>query len=342
MLRGRATAEGRFSRLARRYRSIAFSGFHGESAIYEELALGIAASRELLSFIDELPLDKRQPQLFLAAVRYRHGVPENVDQLVEIVRRDHAAIRDLILSRTTQTNEPARCAAILPLLARLPQPLAIVEVGASGGLCLLPDRYGYDYGAVRLAPPGEWADIAPVFCCATSGPIPYPTSLPQVAWRRGLDLNPIDVRSEEEVRWLETLVWPGQRDRARLLRAAIEVARRDPPVVQKGDLRSNLAGLLASAPRDATLVVFHSGVLQYVMSQAERNRFVSTVRDTGAVWISNEAHGTFPSFAQNVPPPPTRSHMMLMLDATPLAWTGAHGQSIDWFGPAEPRHSPSV
>jgi hypothetical protein len=34
-----------------------------------------------------------------------------------------------MLSRTTRTNEPARCAVLLPLLARLPQPLVLLEVG---------------------------------------------------------------------------------------------------------------------------------------------------------------------------------------------------------------------
>ena len=58
-----------------------------------------------------------------------------------------------MLERRTQTNEAARCALMLPLLAALPQPLALLEVGASAGLCLLPDRYGYDYGtATRSAP----------------------------------------------------------------------------------------------------------------------------------------------------------------------------------------------
>jgi hypothetical protein len=49
-----------------------------------------------------------------------------------------------MLAQSTQTNEPGRCAALLPMLARLPEPLALPEVGASAGLCLLPDFYTYD------------------------------------------------------------------------------------------------------------------------------------------------------------------------------------------------------
>jgi hypothetical protein len=51
----------------------------------------------------------------------------------------------VILARRTQTNEAARCAVLLPALAQLPQPLALIDAGASAGLTLLADRYSYDY-----------------------------------------------------------------------------------------------------------------------------------------------------------------------------------------------------
>ena len=54
-------------------------------------------------------------------------------------------MRATVLARATQTNEAGRCAVLLPFLAELPQPLALLEVGASAGLCLLPDRYSYRY-----------------------------------------------------------------------------------------------------------------------------------------------------------------------------------------------------
>nr|WP_275311681.1 DUF2332 family protein [Streptomyces yunnanensis] len=44
-------------------------------------------------------------------------------------------VSSLMLVRLTQTNESARCATLLPVLATLPQPLALIEVGASAGLC---------------------------------------------------------------------------------------------------------------------------------------------------------------------------------------------------------------
>jgi hypothetical protein len=265
----------------------------------------------------------------MAAVRSLHGVPENGNRLVAAVRRERDRIRSVMLSRTTQTNEPARCSVLLPLLAELPEPLALLEVGASAGLCLLPDRYGYDYGRKRIEP---GIAAAPVFHCDANSAVPLPAKLPRIVWRRGLDLHPIDLRSEDEIGWLETLVWPGQEERLERLRAAIDVARSDPPAVVKGDLLTDLEPLMATAPNDATLVVFHTAVLAYVASQARRDQFAETMRKANATWISNEAPGVFPTCARAAPPPPARGQFLMMLDGTPMAWTGPHGQSIDWFG----------
>jgi hypothetical protein len=124
--------------IADRYVAFAADEARGVSEIYETLAQSIASSNDVLEFLATLPAERRQPNLFLAAVRHLFGVPNSGEQLVDIVRRKHEFIRELMLSRTTQTNEPARCAVVLPLLVRLPQPLALLEVGSSAGLCLSP------------------------------------------------------------------------------------------------------------------------------------------------------------------------------------------------------------
>jgi len=323
-----ALASADLNRIAERYRSFAIDEARGVSAIYETLALGIAASPEILDFIASVPADRRQPNLFLAAVRQVCGVPENARHLGSLLRQEHERIRSVVLSRTTQTNEPARCSVLLPILTQLPQPLALLEVAASAGLCLLPDRYGYDYGSTCIEPAVKGA---PVFRCATRGTVPLPDAVPQVVWRLGLDLNPIDILSDEQVEWLELLVWPGQEDRAEKLRAAINAARSGPPEVVRGNLLTDLEPLMATAPKDATLVVFHTAVLAYVASRQQRDSFATMMRRGNAVWISNEAPGLFSSPTVITPPVPTRGRFLLTIDGKPVAWTGPHGQSIDWF-----------
>jgi hypothetical protein len=328
-----AAETNELEQIADRYARFAADEARGVSDTYERLARAVTVSAELLEFLATLPPDRRQPNLFLAAVRHPFGVPGSAEGLVEIVRREQGRIRHLMLSRTTQTNEPARCAVLLPLLARLPQPLALLEVGASAGLCLFPDRYGYDYGGVRLEPRNGSARPPPVFECLAGGAVPVPPDLPTIAWRRGIDLAPIDIGSEAETAWLETLVWPGQEARAERLRAAIDVARAEPPQIVRGDLlTADLAAVMAEAPVHATPVVFHSAVLGYVASRVDRERFASRMRRSGAVWISNELPGVFPDIAKAAPAPPRPGLFLLALDGRPLAWTGPHGQSIAWFG----------
>jgi hypothetical protein len=104
-------------------------------------------------------------------------------------------------------------AELLARLAALPQPLALLEVGTSAGLCLYPDRYAYRYGDHRLGT-GE-----PVLECAATGLTP-PERLPEVVWRAGLDLNPLDVTDPADVAWLDALIWPEHAHRRARLRAA--------------------------------------------------------------------------------------------------------------------------
>lgn len=321
-------AHDELARLASRYRTFAADEAHGVSPHYERLTLEIAESAAILRFLSELPAPRRQPNLLLGAATLIAGQPPDIASLTDMVANRATELRATMLRRTTQTNEPARCAVLLPLLAALPQPLALIEVGASAGLCLLPDRYGYDFGETRLVPADP---AAPVFRCAVTGPAPLPTALPCVVWRAGLDLNPLDVSSDEDTAWLEALIWPEQEERRRNLRAALAVARRDPPRVVRGDLLHDLAPLMGEAPAEATLVVCHTAVLAYVTPPEARQRFVDTVRGSRAVWISNEAPRVFPDIAARTSQPAPHWRFLLAIDGEPKAWTGPHGQSLEWF-----------
>ena len=159
---------------------------------------------------------------------------------------------------------------------------------------------------------------------------------PDIVWRAGLDLNPLDVRNDDDMAWLETLVWPDQPDRAARLHAAIAVAREDPPRIVAGDLLTALPALAAEAPKDATLVVFHTAVLSYVADAADRAGFVRTVRDLHAVWISNEAPFVFPDIAARLAGAVRRGPLLLAVNGEPTAWTDPHGAWIDWIGSGLP------
>ena len=301
----------------------------GRSPAYESLAASVADDDAILDFLSALPGPKRQPNLLFAAARYLLGAPPDIAALRTLVQRGGAELSRVMLARRTQTNEPARCATLLPALARLPGPLALVEVGASAGLTLLFDQYSYDYDGHRLAgcDPG-----APTLRCAVRGPVPLPARLPDIAWRAGLDLNPLDVTRDDDVRWLSCLVWPGESGREERLAAAIASGRRNPPPVYRGDLLTDLPALAAQAPAEATLVIFHSAVLAYVAPD-DRKRFARTVRDLAAVWLSNEAPGVVPGL------PCTRFREGTFVlghgGRTPLALADGHGTWLRWLSGAD-------
>jgi hypothetical protein len=314
--------------LAERYLAFARDEAAGRSPLYEKFALGVAQDTDVLSLLAALPTPKQQPNLLLAAVKHKFGVQPDWPTFRATVLKHWSEISTTMMARSTQTNEAARCATLLPALMQLPQPLALLEVGASAGLCLLPDRYAYDFNGHRLTPPdGD----APRFACQLNDAAPQPPRLPEIVWRAGLDLNPIDVRDADQCAWLEALVWPGQEQRLANLRAAIAVARKDPPLLVPGDLQHDLAKLAGDAPRDATLVVFHTAVLAYVRGQAQRDAFTRTVRELRAVWISNEAPGVFPDITARLSNPAPRGRFTLSIDGRPVAFSDPHGAALQWI-----------
>jgi hypothetical protein len=309
-------------------RYLGFAGeARGRSPQYEELAIAVAGDLPTLRFLGSLPAAKRQPNLLFAAATYLLGEAPELGPLQRLINDRGGELAHTIMTRRTQTNEPARCATLLPALAQLPQPLALIEIGASAGLTLLPDRYSYDYGDRRLTgtDPG-----APVFSCQTLGPVPLPlpAQVPEVSWRAGLDLNPLDVMNHDDVRWLECLLWPGETGRPERLAAAIETARRDPPRIHRGDLLTDLPALVGQAPPGATLVVYHSAVLAYVPA-GQRGQVAETIRGLNASWLSNEGPDVLPGI--DVPDRHDEKFVLVRDGTRAVAFTDAHGAWIDWL-----------
>ncbi|MFD2792643.1 DUF2332 domain-containing protein [Promicromonospora vindobonensis] len=304
---------------------------NGRSPTYQDWARGVAADPELCSLLDALPPARRQPNLLFAAARLV-GAPSARWAEVRPWLLDawHDVEREM-RARTTQTNEPRRCATFLPALAALDAPVALIEVGASAGLCLLPDRYSYEYTSpdgtrARVDPAGGPSEV--LLPCAIEGPVPV--RMPEIIWRAGLDLNPLDVRDPADLAWLEALVWPEHTDRLETLRAAARVVATDPPRVIKGDLLVGLRDLVDAAPAGATVVVLHSAVLCY-LTETEKSAFAATMSDLrrshGVVWLSNEGWTVLPDVAAQLPEG-LSPQFILARDGEPVALADPHGRSV--------------
>lgn len=328
-----------FTDVADQYRDFADYA-RGGSPCFEDWAHGVADDEEVLAWIARLPPVKQQPNLVFAAARW-HGVPAPGPYagLRGALLGDDGTVRATILARSTQTNEVGRLATLVPAFSAIQQeagrPLVLLEMGASAGLCLYPDRFDYAWetrdGVVRAG--ARDGDAAATLVCRVDGDAPLPDAPPEVAWRGGLDLNPLDVRDEEAMAWLTNLVWPEQEERRERLRAAVRVARQNPPLLREADLLTGLPALLDEAGRRGEVVVFHSAVAAY-LEPADRERFDRTMRalvDDGTCrWVSNEAPRVLPTVSAGTPPPPP-GRFTLAVDGRAVAWTHSHGRSMTWL-----------
>lgn len=317
------------------YREFASVELAGISPRYEAICLGVAGDADVCGRLDSLPVAKRQPNLLLAAVRYLGGPVDSWHGFRGFAVDRWDDLATTMRERRTQTNEARRCAGLLPVLAVLPQPVALLEVGASAGLCLFPDRYHYRYEPPRSAGPpmAELGSGNPLLRCTVEGAAPLPERLPSVVWRAGLDLNPLDVTSAEDVRWLESLIWPDESDRFDVLRGAVAVAREQPPRIVTGDLATDLEPLAEQVPAEAaTLVVFHTAVLSYVEEDGRR-AFAAAIDRLSArrptCWLANEAPGVLRGTAELRDR--RRQSFVLCRDRRPVAFTAGHGQFLEWL-----------
>lgn len=281
-------------RLAYLFRYFGEQQCKDESPFYANLSAQVAEDVELLKIASVTPRGQWVQNNFFAAVHdlllrgidhsLKHYYPtitetpgtDNPFPLFRAFCLEHAAdIQKLLITRTSQTNEVGRCAVLLPafheVYKRAKKPLTLIEVGASAGLNLLFDRYGYLYSHNLIRGNIQSSVQLP---CELRGEIQpdLPKQMPSIAERTGVDLHPINLQNEDEVRWLRALIWPDQVQRMRNLEAAIALAQVTPPKILTGDAFALVPHLIAKAKPDTTICVFHSFVLTQ-FSPEDRVRF---------------------------------------------------------------------
>ena len=276
-----------------RYARFAREESPGRSALYTEWAEGVAADEPIRQVLRRIPETRRQPPLVFAVTRMLGAGLDGYAQWRRFVLQHADAVVAECGRRSLQTNEPLRLAPLLPVLSEIDGPIALLEIGAAAGLCLYPDRYSYRFrdegGTVRRALDPAHGRSEVVLESRVSGPLP-PLRLPDVVWRAGVDLAPLDAADEHDRRWLRSLVWPGETGRADRIDAALRIAAADPPLLVEGDAVDRLERLAARAPADATLVVTTPGVLVHI-PRAARNVLVERISALDARWITIDPPG---------------------------------------------------
>jgi hypothetical protein len=225
------------------------------------------------------------------------------------------------LDSAPQTNEVGRSAVLMAglLVAALAmqRPLHLLELGASAGLNLILDRYGYDLGGRRAGDPTSPLELRPEW----KGP-PPPAADVVIAGRRGVDLRPADPGR------LLAYIWPDQEQRLAQAERAIALRAADPPPVDAGDAAKWIIMQLEHpVPEGTARIIMHSVAYQY-FSEPTRKRVTAAIEAAGTReplgWLRMEKR-----------PKDERYSLRLRLwpggEDRLLAWTHPHGRSISWL-----------
>jgi hypothetical protein len=364
-----AGREDEVGALAEKLLALAESDLRDYSPVYDRLATALAGDPEALAAVAGVVSPGKAPVLLLA-VTHDMALAEPAGRLARLYRgadRDDpwptfrslllertAEVRAAMAARTVQTNEVGRSAALLPAVteavARVDgdRPVALVEIGPSAGLNLFFDRFSVTYlgaDATPLVRAGPTESPVRLTCEVRSALPPLPTSPLDIVRREGIDPNPIDVTDPVACRWLSACIWPGVPDRADRLEAAITVARRDPPVLHRGDARTDLAPLLAAVPDATVPIVIATWALAYLDGQGRRD-VCATVdalgrdRDVALVtaesphvtpWVDDTEHERTTTDGDG-----TATLLGLRqwrggeVETTALGWMHPHGRWLDW------------
>jgi hypothetical protein len=323
------------------------------SPLYEHLSRSIAADPEIMTLAIQIPPGQPPANLLFGAVhyllhrnysaslaKYYPSLTPNPQPPAEAYPafRDfclkHAdAIEHLLKTRTVQTNEIRRSAYLFlafSVIANLAggRPLALIEIGPSAGLNLMWDRYRYNYGEYGVFGPNN----SPVHIeCALRGEKrpPYPQGVPQIAYKVGLDLKPIDIQDADQVLWLQALIWPEHLERALLLKQAIEVAQQAPPRLLAGNGIELLPDAVRGSPAEAVVCVFHTYTL-YQFPHEARERLAAVI----AAQAASQEQFYYLS-AEWLDSPQPKLELTIFRNGQPdkhlLAYCEAHGRWIEWL-----------
>jgi hypothetical protein len=344
------------------------------------LFTAIAAHEELLTQLTGLPADRLPALLASAAITMtvgRHnpaplaryfpepGQPQPPfdpgfsPAALAFVSAHLAEITAVCREHRYQMNEVARCSQIALGIAAVADPaagpIALLDLGTGAGLGLHLDRYRYRMGGQAYGS----ENAALTLDCEVRGPgQPLPVTLPPIAERAGIELNPVELGDPAARAWLQACAPPEASALSRLT-AAMEVALRHPATIVAGDAVTALPAVLDRLPArlpvvvtDAYLAVFLSPEqrldLAAVLAAAARVRPVTWLSLNPLVPLGPQGRHS----VQGLPVPAAladdyrRTGVFAVLGARTFGPGGgqdrllarAHpsGQSLQWLGSVRP------
>ena len=235
------------------------------------------------------------------------------------------------LSGPPQTNEVARSSGLMPgfltIAAETGLPLALFELGCSGGLNLLPDHYAYRLGTMETGDRDSLLHLEPEWIGADPPDAPL-----QIVARTGVDLAPPDLSDAAERARMLAYVWPDQTERLERMALAMTIVAEHMPEIVAGDAATFVEELVEPTKGVAT-TVFHSIALQYFPDDT-KERIAAHMERMGAR-ASAAAPLAWLRFEQDMPgagePPTLRLKLWPGGEDRLLARVHPHGAMVAWL-----------
>ncbi len=294
-----------------------FSAQTAGSPMYEHLSRWVSEDEALLSLAAQADSKQPIPNLFFGAVQFLlmqqpqdllakyypslggqfAPTAEMFDTFKSFCKKFESDIRQILATKLVQTNEVQRCALLLPAVHFVAQKsgqskIALVDVGASGGLNFLMDKAHIQYTDGQVfGPPSSALQIS---CESKGSKIPTEQNI-EITDRIGIDLNPVNLMDERALLWNLALIWPDQIGRVERFKSAIQVLRTTPINLESGSGNEVLPRVVANISSDSVLCVMHSFTLNQ-FSKEDRELFegvLSSISKNRDLWrISLEWIGT--------------------------------------------------
>ncbi len=257
-----------------------------------------------------------------------------VDTLVRELVETYDARLMPWLDGPPQTNEAGRSASFAAALlwladGRSTAQFEFLEIGASAGINTMIGRYRYNLGGVTTGPRASRMVIEPEWRGS-----PPPASDIAFVDARGSDIAPVDLTDERQALRLKSYVWPEAIGRMARIDAAIALAERMAPDVERMDAGEWVVRELAHTPEPAiTRVLAHSIMWQYLPDETQA-RIEASLQDAGgrATAESPLAHLSLETNRE------TFAHELKVRywpggeEVVHLANAHAHGAWVEWLG----------
>ena len=279
---------------------------HERLPFYSALIRALEDDSDALALLAGVRVEQRNPMLILASLHLaalrghsvlapiyrsaRHGLMTDVGAATRDVLRVVHDDPDLVraeLHRSTQTNEPGRCAvfqAVIAQIARRHPSINLIDVGTSAGINLYFDRF-----PVRASDDG----VALTLVCHDQTAIDRTLPMPVVVSRVGIDPAPLDLGNDDDRLWLEACLWPEEPRRMERLEAIVAARATWPSTtILKGTAAQRLPDAIALGDPSSLTVVVNSYVAGYFAVSEQLTYFEEMTRrclNENVAWLSFES-----------------------------------------------------